>query len=99
MNSKIDQKYIYNTVWAACDTFRGVVDPAQYKEYILVMLFVKYISDVWRDHYEEYRGKYGGNDSRIRRKLERDRGSEQDQARRRFPLRQRSTNWKGNWKR
>jgi type I restriction enzyme M protein len=33
----------------------GVVDPAQYKDYILVMLFVKYISDVWKDHYEEYR--------------------------------------------
>jgi type I restriction enzyme M protein len=35
---KIDQKDIYNAAWAACDTFRGVVDPAQYKDYILVML-------------------------------------------------------------
>ncbi|MEW6064584.1 MAG: type I restriction-modification system subunit M [Bacillota bacterium] len=70
---KIDQKDINNAAWAACDTFRGVVDPAQYKDYILVMLFLKYISDVWKDHYEEYRKQYGDDDVRIRRKLERER--------------------------
>jgi type I restriction enzyme M protein len=73
MNGKIDQKDINNAAWAACDTFRGVVDPAQYKDYILVMLFVKYISDVWKDHYEEYRKQYGDDDARIRRRLERER--------------------------
>lgn len=71
--SKIDQKDINNAAWAACDTFRGVVDPAQYKDYILVMLFLKYISDVWQDHYEEYQKQYGDDDARIRRKLERER--------------------------
>ncbi len=71
--NKIDQKDINNAAWAACDTFRGVVDPAQYKDYILVMLFLKYISDVWQDHYEEYRQQYGDDDVRIRRKLERER--------------------------
>ncbi len=70
---KIDQKDINNAAWAACDTFRGVVDPAQYKDYILVMLFLKYISDVWNDHYQTYRKQYGDNDIRIRRKLERER--------------------------
>jgi len=70
---KIEQKDINNAAWAACDTFRGVVDPAQYKDYILVMLFLKYISDVWKDHYEEYRKQYGNDDTRIRRKLERER--------------------------
>jgi type I restriction enzyme M protein len=73
MNGKIDQKDINNAAWAACDTFRGVVDPAQYKDYILVMLFVKYISDTWKDHYEQYRKQYGDDDARIRRKLERER--------------------------
>ncbi|MDD5414738.1 MAG: type I restriction-modification system subunit M N-terminal domain-containing protein, partial [Smithellaceae bacterium] len=73
MNGKLDQKDINNAAWAACDTFRGVVDPAQYKDYILVMLFVKYISDAWKDHYERYRKQYGDNDARIRRKLERER--------------------------
>ena len=73
MNGKIEQKDINNAAWAACDTFRGVVDPAQYKDYILVMLFVKYISDVWKDHYENYRQQYGDDDTRIRRRLERER--------------------------
>ncbi len=73
MNSKIDQRDINNAAWAACDTFRGVVDPAQYKDYILVMLFLKYISDVWQDHYDEYQKQHGDDDVRIRRKLERER--------------------------
>jgi type I restriction enzyme M protein len=69
----IDQEDINRAAWAACDTFRGVVDPAQYKDYILVMLFLKYISDVWADHYAEYQKQYGDDDVRIRRKLERER--------------------------
>lgn len=73
MTSKVSQEEINNIAWAACDTFRGVVDPAQYKDYILVMLFLKYISDVWKDHYEAYKKQYGNNDERIRRKLERER--------------------------
>src|SRR6056297_188631 len=71
--NKINQKDINNAAWAACDTFRGVVDPAQYKDYILVMLFLKYISDVWIDHYQKYKQQYGDDDVRIRRKLERER--------------------------
>ena len=73
MTDKIKQSEINSTAWAACDTFRGVVDPAQYKDYILVMLFLKYISDVWKDHYEEYRKQYGDDDERIRRRLGRER--------------------------
>ena len=71
--SKVSQQEINNAAWNACDTLRGPVDPAQYKDYILVMLFLKYISDVWKDHYEEYKKQYGDDDERIRRKLERDR--------------------------
>ncbi|MEI6846704.1 MAG: type I restriction-modification system subunit M [Chlorobiaceae bacterium] len=73
MSSKIDQKDINNAAWAACDTFRGVVNPAQYKDYILIMLFLKYISDVWQDHYDSYLQQYGDDDARILRKMERER--------------------------
>ncbi len=72
-NESIKQQDVNNAAWAACDTFRGVMDAAGYKDYILVMLFLKYISDVWKDHYEDYRKQYGDDDVRIRRKLERER--------------------------
>ncbi len=67
------QKEIENVLWSACDTFRGVVDAAEYKNYILVMLFVKYISDVWSEHYEKLKKQYGDDDERIRRRLDRER--------------------------
>jgi type I restriction enzyme M protein len=73
MTDQLTQQDVNNTAWAACDTFRGVIDPAQYKDYILVMLFLKYISDLWADHYAEYKKEYGDNEERIRRKLERER--------------------------
>lgn len=73
MSVKIEQRDINNAAWAACDTFRGVVDPAQYKDYILVMLFLKYVSDVWQDHYQEFKKEYGDDEERILRKLERER--------------------------
>jgi type I restriction enzyme M protein len=69
----LTQQEVNATAWAACDTFRGVLDPAQYKDYILVALFLKYISDLWADHYETYRKQYGDDDERIRRRLERER--------------------------
>ena len=72
-NQPMKQQDINNAAWAACDTFRGVMDAAGYKDYILVMLFLKYISDVWRDHYEEYRTRYGDDKERIRRQLKRER--------------------------
>ncbi|MGE0180757.1 MAG: type I restriction-modification system subunit M [Parvularculaceae bacterium] len=73
MISQITQQQVNQAAWAACDTFRGAVDPAQYKDYILVMLFLKYISDLWTDHVEKYKAQFGDDDARIRRRLERER--------------------------
>lgn len=70
--TKIKQSDINSAVWKACDTFRGVMDATQYKDYILVTLFLKYISDVWKDHYDEYKKQFD-DEVRIRRKLERER--------------------------
>jgi type I restriction enzyme M protein len=58
------QQDINNIVWRACDTFRGVIDPSQYKDYILTLLFLKYVSDVWKDKMEEYLDKYKGDKER-----------------------------------
>lgn len=73
MTDQLTQQQVNQTAWAACDTFRGVVDAGQYKDYILVMLFLKYISDLWNDHVETYRKQFGDDDARIRRRLERER--------------------------
>ena len=39
---KVNQSEINDVAWRACDTFRGVVDAENYRNYILVMLFWKY---------------------------------------------------------
>lgn len=36
---------IYSALWDACNKLRGGMDASQYKDYVLTMLFVKYISD------------------------------------------------------
>lgn len=69
MENKITQKDINQTVWKACDTFRGVIDPSQYKDYILTMLFLKYVSDVHKDIYKKHLKKYKGNTERAARAM------------------------------
>ncbi len=71
--SPISQDEINSILWKACDTFRGTVDPSEYKNYILVMLFLKYVSDVWLDHYEGYKKQYGENEARTLRRMARER--------------------------
>ena len=73
MNNKITQKEINQTVWKACDTFRGVIDPSQYKDYILTMLFIKYISDVNKDIYQKYLSKYNDDNDRAERAMKMER--------------------------
>lgn len=69
MSTKLTQDEINNKVWKACDTFRGTIDAGQYKDYILTMLFIKYITDVNKEKREEYHNKYKGDEKRIERAL------------------------------
>lgn len=72
-NGKTNQDEINAVAWRACDTFRGVVDPSEYKNYILVFLFLKYLSDLWKGKKEQYQKEYGDDPVRIKRKMERER--------------------------
>ncbi|EYE87349.1 type I restriction-modification protein subunit M [Fervidicella metallireducens AeB] len=73
MEVKTTSENINQILWQACDTFRGKIDSSIYKDYILVMLFIKYISDTYKEHYDEYMKKYEGNEERVKRALSRDR--------------------------
>lgn len=64
---------INRIVWKACDTFRGLIDPSQYKDYILTMLFLKYVSDVHKDIYEKHLEKYKGDKARTDRAMKMER--------------------------
>lgn len=45
----IKKSELYSSLWASCDELRGGMDASQYKDYVLTMLFVKYISDKYKD--------------------------------------------------
>jgi hypothetical protein len=70
--SKVTQDQVNAAAWKACNTFRGPIDPTQYKDYILVMLFLKYISDTHKANRAELMEKYGDDTVRLVRALERD---------------------------
>ena len=36
---------LYSSLWAGCDALRGGMDASQYKDYVLTLLFLKYVSD------------------------------------------------------
>jgi type I restriction enzyme M protein len=41
----IKKSELYSSLWSACDELRGGMDASQYKDYVLVILFIKYVSD------------------------------------------------------
>lgn len=74
MSTKVKptQDEINAALWAACDSFRGSIDSQGYKDYILAFLFFKYLSDKYRDKYEEFRDQYGDDEEIIKRKMSRE---------------------------
>ena len=45
------KSHLYSSLWQSCDQLRGGMDASQYKDYVLTLLFMKYVSD-----------KYAGSD-------------------------------------
>lgn len=50
----LKKSQLYSSIWQACDALRGGMDASQYKDYVLVLLFVRYVSD-----------KYAGKDDAL----------------------------------
>jgi type I restriction enzyme M protein len=73
MDTKLTQLDINRIVWKACDSFRGTIDATQYKDYVLTMLFLKYVTDVWKDKKVIYVEKYKNDPVRVERALRNER--------------------------
>ena len=74
------RKDIEQVLWNACDSFRGKIDSSRYKDYILSMLFVKYLSDVSKERREEYIKQYDGDMRRVERAMSRERFAMDEQS-------------------
>ena len=48
----LKKSQLYSSLWQSCDELRGGMDASQYKDYVLTLLFMKYVSD-------KYAGKPG----------------------------------------
>ncbi len=66
---------IERVLWKACDSFRGKIDSSRYKDYILSMLFVKYLSDVTNEKRAQYMEQYAADERRVARAMSRERFS------------------------
>ena len=41
----LKKSQLYSSLWQSCDELRGGMDASQYKDYVLTLLFMKYVSD------------------------------------------------------
>ncbi|MFH1900576.1 MAG: type I restriction-modification system subunit M [Patescibacteria group bacterium] len=65
---KITQEQLNKTLWQAADSSRTTLDGGVYKNYVLVMLFYKYLSDLSKKQEENFQKRFGGA-SRVQDKL------------------------------
>lgn len=71
--SKVTQQDLNKILWSAADSSRIQVDAGIYKDYVLVMLFYKYLSDLSKKAHEKYRERFGDDEARIAEKMKSDR--------------------------
>jgi type I restriction enzyme M protein len=73
MTAQINQDDVNLAVWSACDTFRGTISSEIYKDYVLTVLFLKYLSYVWRNKYEAYRKQFPSDERMVETMLQTER--------------------------
>lgn len=69
---KTTKDQINSVVWRACDSFRGSMDSSKYKDYILSLLFVKYLSDSYKEILQKLKEEYKDNIEMLQRRLSRE---------------------------
>lgn len=67
------QEELNKVLWAAADSSRSQVDAGVYKDYVLVMLFFKYLSDLSKNKYNQYKERFGDDEKRLEEKMKLDR--------------------------
>ncbi|MGD9872862.1 MAG: type I restriction-modification system subunit M [Kiritimatiellia bacterium] len=70
---KYSQDELNKTLWSAADSSRGTVDGGVYKDYVLLLLFYKYISDLHQHTLEKLKERYGNEKDRIALRLKSER--------------------------
>ena len=61
----VKKSELYSMLWEACNKLRGGVEPARYKDYVLVLLFHKYVSDRYKDVYKRQATTYTTTQVRV----------------------------------
>ncbi len=69
MESKITQDHLNKVLWGAADSSRTSLDASVYKDYVLAMLFFKYLSDLNKKEAELLKKRFGEDKERIKEKL------------------------------
>ena len=73
MTTQVTQKEINDELWKCCDLFRGNISANVYKDYILVMLFVKYLSDIYESKEDALKAQFNGNMTKVEALMARER--------------------------
>jgi len=73
MTNIIRQEELNRILWQAADSSRTSLDASVYKDYVLVMLFFKYLSDLSKKRHAKYRERFGNDETRIQEKMKSDR--------------------------
>lgn len=72
-NKPFSQDDLNKVLWSAADSSRTSVDAGVYKDYVLTMLFFKYLSDRSKKQYEKNKERFGNDEARIQEKMKIDR--------------------------
>jgi type I restriction enzyme M protein len=73
MNKKYTQEDLNKILWDSANSSRSQLNAADYMNYVLPMLFLKYLSDKSKNTHEEYKKRFAGDEKRIEDKMKLDR--------------------------